>query len=464
MIKNFRVYYLVLAVIQFGTSPALAKNLYQDEKTDRPNIILILADDLGYADLSVYGGKVHTPNIDKLAQEGIRFTDFHSNGANCSPTRAALITGRYQQRTGIVGALGENSLGLGAPEAKNEMTIPHYLQQAGYRSAIIGKWHLGYNKEQSPLQFGFDEFKGMLHGAVDYHSHVNTYGRLDWWHNDQLVREEGYVTHLVTNHALDFINTNKNRPFFLFVSHLAIHFPWQTPEDDPHREEGKSYRGVSGPLNRLGAHSPEKTGKVVERMIEELDLSVGAIMEKLVELNLDERTLVLFVSDNGGITDYRGGYTEISSNQPFRGAKHSVYEGGHRVPAIARWPGRIQSGKVSHETAMTMDILPTFLALLQLDVPDNNGPNSLDGTNLLPHLLGGKRLISRDLFWQAGGSSAVRSGNWKLVVMDSGKSLELYNLSKDLGERKNLANVQPKTVKNLSNLLRDWEREVMQKY
>ncbi|WP_375586281.1 sulfatase-like hydrolase/transferase [Cyclobacterium xiamenense] len=462
MLSNFKYFILIAGCWLQLPSWSMVNAL--GAKTQSPNIILILADDLGYADLSAYGGKVNTPNIDQLAKEGIRFTDFHSNGANCSPTRASLLTGRYQQRIGIVGALGENSLGLGAPEAKNEITIAHYLNQKGYKSGFIGKWHLGYNKEQSPLNFGFDEFRGMLHGAVDYHSHVNTFGRLDWWHNDKLVREEGYVTHLVTNHAMEFIEANKNGPFFLLLSHLAIHFPWQSPEDEPHRVLGKRYREVSGPLNRLGAHSPEKVGKVVERMLEELDKSVGAIMEKLLEMNLDENTLVLFISDNGGITEYNGGYTEISSNHPLRGAKHTVYEGGHRVPAIAHWQGRIESGTVSHETVMTMDILPTLLKLVQIDAPDKNGRNSLDGINLLPLLLNGKRLDSRHLFWQVGGSSAVRSGNWKLVVMDPGKSMELYNLHEDIGEDKNLAIKHPTIVKDLFNQLQDWEKEVNQKY
>ncbi len=252
---------------QFQNSPS-----YRSEK---PNIIIILADDLGYGDLSCYGSsKVKTPHIDKLANEGLRFTDFHSNGAVCSPTRAALLTGRYQQRMGITGALGEGEKGLGGPEAKSEITIAQYLKKAGYHTGMIGKWHLGYNEEQNPIHFGFDEFRGMLHGAVDYHSHINTFGRFDWWQNEKTIKENGYITHLVTDHTEKLIEKWKDEPFFLFVSHLAIHFPWQTPDDEAHREEGKKYRDVSGPLNRLGPHPPEKSGNVVRIMIEELDKSV----------------------------------------------------------------------------------------------------------------------------------------------------------------------------------------------
>lgn len=436
--------------------------------SERPNIVLILADDLGYGDLALYngrnsvdGGKAETPHLDRLAQEGITFTDFHSNGANCSPTRAALITGRYQQRMGVEAALGENALGLGSPEARQEITVAQYLQEAGYVTGKIGKWHLGYNLEQSPIHFGFDEFRGMLHGAVDYHSHVNTFGRFDWWHNDTLVKEEGYVTDLITEHSLDFIEKHQDAPFFLYVSHLAIHFPWQTPEDKPHREEGKQYRDVSGPLNRLGQHPPERTGEVVRVMIEELDRSVGRIVAKLQELGLDRQTLVFFASDNGGITEYSGGYTDISSNAPLRGAKHQLYEGGHRVPAIAWWPESIEPGIVTAETAMTMDLLPTALQLAGVTMPDADGPNALDGVSLLPALLASEPLPERTLFWQTDASAAVRAENWKLLVSrEDQSSPELYNLEEDIGELRDLYGQHPEKAAQLRSALIAWQDEV----
>lgn len=456
----------ITAFLAIGTINVNNSDQYPAYETNakgiQPNIVLILADDLGYGDLSVYGGEAKTPHLDWLAQEGLRFTDFHSNGVVCSPTRAALLTGRYQQRMGIEGALGEGAEGLGSPQARNEITIADYLREVGYSTGIIGKWHLGYDLEQSPIHFGFDEFRGMLHGAVDYISHVNTYGRFDWWHNENLVKEEGYVTDLITNHAEQFIESCQSEPFFLFVSHLAIHFPWQTPDDEPHREEGKRYLEVSGPLNRLGPHPPEKTREVVRIMIEELDKSVGRIISKLHDLDLDKRTLVFFISDNGGITQYRGGYTEISSNDPLRGAKGQVYEGGHRVPTIAWWPEMIEGGRVTDETAMTIDVLPTILELAGVEVPEEDGPNTLDGVSLLPLLFLGEALSPRILFWQTGRASAVRSGDWKFVVSRSNNLPEFYNLSKDIGETNDRAEEYPELVEEFKVELHAWERDVMQ--
>ena len=432
----------------------------QETPRRKPNIVIILADDLGYGDVGCYGNPVNkTPHIDALAAEGLRFTDFHANGAVCSPTRAALLTGRYQQRMGIEGTLGEGDMGLGGPQARNEITMSMYFREMGYRTGIMGKWHLGYGLKQSPIHFGFDEFRGMLHGAVDYHSHVNTFGRFDWWHNEKLSKERGYVTDLITDHSLRFIEAHRDKPFFLFVSHGAIHFPWQTPRDKAHREEGKRYRDVSGPLNRLGPHPPEKTGDVVRVMIEEVDKSVGRITAKLRELELDKQTLVFFASDNGGILDYRGGYTEISSNGPLRGAKGSVYEGGHRVPAIAWWPGKIKPGLTTHETAMTMDLMPTFFELANLALPAASGPNALDGISLKSLLFVGEPLCQRTLFWKVGNSRAIRRGSWKLVKRGDGSS-ELYDLETDVGERRNLAGSNPALVRELLTALSEWEIDI----
>lgn len=450
---------LIPLIIPFGGNCQMRS--VQSAIPEKPNFIIILADDLGYGDLGCYGSiKVKTPHIDILAKEGLRFTDFHSNGAVCSPTRAALLTGRYQQRMGITSALGEGEKGLGGPEAKNEITIAQYLKEAGYHTGIIGKWHLGYNKEQNPIHFGFDEFRGMLHGAVDYHSHINTFGRFDWWNNEKLVNEEGYITHLVTDHTIDLIEKWKDGPFFLYVSHLAIHFPWQTPDDEAHREEGKKYRDVSGSLNRLGPHPPEKSGEVVRIMIEELDKSVGKIMAKLKQLNIDKQTLVFFMSDNGGIITYSGGYTEISSNGQLRGAKSQIYEGGHRVPAIVRWPEKIETG-VTSQVVMSMDITPTIMTISGIEFPKNYSKNKLDGVDLSPLLFKHNNLPQRSLFWKHGNSLAVRSGDWKLIVFDQNKFPELYDLNSDLGEKNNAAYENSMILDSLYKKLIKWNEEMI---
>jgi len=434
---------------------AWSNTFAQSGNTNLPNIILIVADDLGYGDVSAYGGSVDTPNIDRLIHEGLKFNDFHTNGANCSPTRAALITGRYQQRVGIEGALGEGALGLGAPEAEGVITMADYLRRAGYKTGKVGKWHLGYNLAQSPIHFGFDRFIGMLHGATDYHSHVNTFGRFDWWHNDNIVKEEGYITDLITEHSIRLLEEWRDETFFLFVSHLAIHFPWQTPEDEPHRIEGKQYRGYGDePLSRYGQHHPSKYQEVAAVMIEELDKSVGKILDQVYELGIENETIILFTSDNGGIIEASG--YPVSSNGNLRGAKHSLYEGGHRVPAVAWWPGFIPAAVESDETIMTMDLLPTFMELANIKIPESNSTNALDGISIVPHLIDRVSLPSRVLYWKLGNNSkAVRSGDWKLIVNTDGTT-ELYYLANDIGEENDLSETYTEITRILSEKINFW--------
>jgi len=443
--------------MQVGCSFLLLLGLTGAADAARPNFVLILADDLGYGDLGCYGNTVNrTPHLDRLAREGMRFVDFHANGANCSPTRAALLTGRYQQRTGIEGALGEGAPGL----AKSEVTIADRLRQAGYATALIGKWHLGYFPNNGPVHHGFDQFAGHLHGATDYISHVDRYGRMDWWHNDRPVGEEGYNTTLITDHAIRFIRGHRRQPLFLMVSHSAIHFPWMTPDDKAHRVAGTRHDDVVG---KLGPHVGGPVQPVVQRMIEELDGSVGRIMGALKELELDSRTLVFFTSDNGGILRQAGVAitpgNRISSNAPLRGQKHGLYEGGHRVPAIAWWPGRVPRGVQSAATAMTMDLHPTWLDLAGLDLPAAGGPHALDGISLRSELLGRGATAERILFWRQGDSTAVRWRTWKLVSIH-GRPFELYDLNKDLGERHDLARQHPEIVQKLSAALDDWQRTI----
>jgi len=245
----------------------------------KPNIVLIMADDLGHNDLGCYGNTINrTPHIDTLAAEGLRFTDFHANGPVCSPTRAALLTGRYQQRMGIETALGE---GHQVPWPDNVLTIADYLKQAGYTTGAFGKWHLGM--EEHPLDHGFDRYTGNMHGGVDYFSHVDRYGNIDWWQDKKIKNEKGFNTTLVTDCSVRFIKKHKAKPFFLYVPYSAIHFPWMTPEDKAYRQEGGRYTDLS----KLGPHRDENLTSVVQRMIEELDKGVGRIMTALKENDLE---------------------------------------------------------------------------------------------------------------------------------------------------------------------------------
>ncbi len=422
--------------------------------SERPNIVLILADDLGYGDLGVYGHKINrTPNLDRLALEGVRFTDFHSNGPMCTPTRAAIMTGRYQNRLGreFENALsGETGRDHGLPLGTR--TLASAMKQAGYSTAMYGKWHLGYHPPFLPPSFGFDDFRGSSSGDGDHHSHIDREGNRDWWHNNQIEMEKGYSADLVTDHSVAFIERNKRRPFFLYMPHQVIHFPWQGPDDEGYRVEGKSYHDLS----KLGRLKGADVGIQVRKMVEAVDRSVGRIVAALERNGLAKNTLVFFTSDNGGYLSYQGGYHNISSNGPLRGQKGDVFEGGHRVPAIARWPGRIKPG-VCDATAMSFDLFPTFTELAGAAAPAS-APKP-DGASLRHVLLDRSELAPRAVFWRMGEKRAVRQGEWKLVAMGR-TPVQLYNLKDDIGESRDLASTQPELTAKLVGDLKRWEADV----
>ncbi len=411
------------------------------------NFVIIVADDLGYGDLSCYGGKIPTPNIDALAAGGVRFTDFHGNGAMCSPTRAALITGKYPNRSGIEMALPiDPNAGLRA-----QPTLPGRLKELGYITGVFGKWHLGDESRFSPNRHGFDEFKGLLTGDGDYHSRIDRIGRPDWWKNDQALADAGYSTDLITRYSLSFIREHQNRPFFLYVPHLAPHFPWQGPDDPADRVVGIDYR-----KGNLKFGSRENKREAYVEMVKALDKSVGRLVDGLRAAGLEKNTLVIFFSDNGGYTVDRGGYVGVSSNAPLRGQKSDMYEGGHRVPALAYWPGRIKAGSVCQEVVMTMDLLPTLLELAGVNVSADQG--ATDGVSLVDLLLNGDPLRPRLLFWRQNRDKAVRDGKWKLVLNPQGK--ELYDLSTDVSEQRNVASRYPERVSAMASALGIWEADV----
>jgi arylsulfatase A len=417
-----------------------------------PNIVLIVADDLGYGDLGCYGSKFNqTPNIDRLAATGLRFTDFHSNGPMCTPTRAAMLTGQYQQRFGrnFDGALsGKSDRNRGLP--LEAVTVAEVLKGQDYATACFGKWHLGYVPPWLPTSQGFDEFRGLGSGDGDHHTHVDRSGREDWWHNNRLDMEEGYTAELLTKYSVDFIERHQNGPFFLYVPHLAIHFPWQGPADPPHRKVGTDYWNDKwGVIPEPGNVRPH-----IRAMVQSIDQSVGLIVATLKRLELDRRTLVVFTSDNGGYLTYAPNFREISSNGPWRAQKGSIYEGGHRVPAIFHWPGRI-AADVTDQTAISIDMLPTIAAITKADT----GGLALDGVDLGPLLFRGEPLPRRTLFWRKGTQKAVRRGPWKLAVEQRNR-VELYNLHHDMGERNDVADDKPELVKELGLAWDAWEADV----
>jgi arylsulfatase A len=422
----------------------------------RPNFIIILADDMGYGDLSCYGNESYrTPHLDALAQGGLRFTDFHSNAPVCSPTRAALLTGRYQQRAGIDEVvLADPKFGMRDDHGLNpsEVTFARLLKDAGYRTALMGKWHLGYARKFNPIHHGFDEFRGFVSGNVDFHSHLDGMGVADWWQGLELRDEPGYTTHLITRHAVRFIEENKAAPFCLYVAHEAPHAPYQGPNDPP----------VRGPNAREPLQGAE-IQRAYREMVQEMDRGVGEIVSTLRRLGLEENTLVFFFSDNGA--------TREGNNGELRGLKGSLWEAGHRVPAIAAWPGRIRPGSVTHETAMSMDLLPTMLELSGTPAPAGH---RFDGTSLASLLLRGEKLEERTLFWGYTGRFAVRRGPWKLIAnppLPPGANVRkkkapddpavgLFHLGDDPTERNNLAARHPDRVRELQAALDGWRRDV----
>lgn len=403
-----------------------------------PNLILIMADDLGYEGIGCFGNEViKTPHLDQLAKEGLLFTDFHANGAVCTPTRAALLTGRYQQRAGLEGVIYARGATRETGLSTTEYTLADALKSAGYATAITGKWHLGYRKEFNPTHYGFDEFHGYVSGNVDFHTHFDNSGVYDWWHNLDTIQEEGYATDLITEHAVDFIEKNKNQPFFLYVPHQAPHVPFQGRNDPGYRYADNEFT-YYGPV--------EDTNRAYIEMVEVMDEGIGKIWQTLKNLQLEENTLIVFISDNGGET--------FGHNGSLKGAKGSLWEGGQRVPAIAHWKGKIKPG-VSQETVMSFDWMPTFLALAKVNPVDNL---LFDGLDLSDHLFQQKGLPQRNLFWKYRKEKAIRQNQYKLLVNE--KETLLYDLENDIKEAQNLYKEQPELVKELENLLQEWELDM----
>jgi arylsulfatase A-like enzyme len=418
----------------------------------RPNIVMIVADDLGYADIGVHGSKdIPTPNIDALAKVGIRFTDAYVTGPHCSPTRAGLLTGRYQQRFGH-----EVNMGAGAgPDAGlslGETTMADRLKAAGYRTALFGKWHLGSAERLHPLARGFDEFYGFTGGDHSYfEAGPNATNLL--LEGRRPVEATGYLTDVLTDRAVDFIKREKLRPFFLYLAYNAVHTPMDAPDKYLSR-----VKGIADQQRRTYA-----------AMVSALDDGVGRTLDALRAEGLEENTLVFFFSDNGGPT-MQGTTINGSNNAPLRGSKRQTWEGGIRVPFIMRWKGRLAEGKIDSRPIIQLDILPTALAAAGVATKSEW---KLDGVNLLPYLTGkDQRPPHEALYWRLFAHMAIRKGPWKLVKTMEGPLLfsdttqpdlsgaQLFNLADDIGEQKDLAAARPDKVKELTDDWLRWNKEM----
>ena len=449
------------AALALGHWPSEARS-----QRRKPNIVLILIDDLGWRDVGFMGSKYYeTPNIDRLAGQGIVFTSAYANAPNCAPTRACILSGQYTPRHGVY-TVGTSERGPARLRklipiantttlASEIVTIAEALKSAGYVCASMGKWHLGNDPELGPLGQGFDlNIAGNIAGSPS--SYFSPY------RNKNLTDgpKGEYLTDRLTDEALKFIEANRERPFFLYLPHYAVHTPLQAKK--ALIEKYRKKKGVNGQSNPTYA-----------AMIESTDQGVGRVMDKLDALNLADDTVVIFFSDNGGVGGYRplgiqGG--EITSNAPLRGGKGMLYEGGIRVPMIVRWPRMVRPDSVCDVPVVGVDFYPTFLEMVGIE---NKPGQILDGENLMP-LLKQTGTLKRDaIFWHlpaylqgSGGTwrtvpaGAIRQGDFKLIEFFEDKRLELYNLKDDIGEKHNLAEAMPRRVRELHQRLVQWRRTV----
>jgi arylsulfatase A-like enzyme len=431
----------------------------------KPNFIFFLADDLGYGDLGCYGAPdIKSPYLDQMANEGALFTNAYAAAPVCSPTRVAFVTGRYQQRIGqfaeeymkeTVGTV-EGSPGL---EPDKHPTVGMYLKEAGYNTAIIGKWNVGGGKDIPPTVHGFDYWLGYHHN-MNYFTHSQTWykkgvfqeGPPMLYENGHLVQMEGYLDDIVTDKTIRFIeeNAGQEKPFFLYIPWQIPHDPLQSPFGDPKV------------LPNYGDRSDYKKARSTYiEMVQRMDDNTGLIMDVLKKLGIDEETVVFFASDNGG--------HPISRNLPLKGYKQDLDEGGIRVPFIIRWPGVVPPGQISSQLSITMDITATIAALAEAKVPEEH---RMDGINLIPYLTGQKQVDeNRTLYWRRRTinyetkvnkvrAKAIREGNWKYIRDYARKFEALYNLEEDLAETNNAIQDQPDIAMKLKEKLEAWEEEV----
>ena len=410
-----------------------------------PNIVFILADDMGYADLSCYGRRDYsTPNIDSIATRGMKFTQAYANSAVCTATRTALITGRYQYRVavGLEEPLGGGPRNIGL--SRYHPTLPSLLKKAGYGTTLLGKWHLGQLPDYGPLQSGYDHFWGFRGGALDYYTHKSGAANTntgDLWDDDAKIEQTGYLTDLLGDRAVKVVTdyAKQKRPFLLSLHFNAPHWPWEAPGDEAESQRIRAlFDNDGGSL------------KTYAGMVTRLDLQVGRVLEAVNSAGIASNTIVIFTSDNGG--------ERFSDTWPFTGKKTELLEGGLRIPALARWLGHIKAGSTTSQVAISMDWMPTLLALAGAQ-PDPNYP--LDGMSLVPTLTQNAAPVSRKLFWRykANAQRAVRDGDMKWLKI--GENTFLFNVVADPLERANLKDREPEVYRRLVSDYENWNATML---
>ncbi len=437
--------YLLVAAVVFSTG-IKAGNAKNPQAKDKPNIIIIIPDDLGWADVGYHGSFIKTPNIDKLAETGIRLTH-HYAMPTCTPTRVSLMTGLYPSRYGVLAPAYGEVIDLGDP------TIASILAGNGYFTAIDGKWHMG-SPPYTPLKYGFQSSYGYFDGQIDPYTHEYKTGRNSWHRNDSLLHEEGHATDLITKEALRIINQKHDKPFFLYVTYSVPHYPLDEPQ-----EWTSVYDGLSiFPSRKWFAAS-----------VTHMDAGIGEIMDALDKSGLRNNTMVLFTSDNGGQhswhsdTEYHGRYANkphdvLGNNYPLFGWKGDVYEGGTRIPAIVNWPGHLKPGVVDVPIHVS-DWLPTLCNLTGSE-KSLQSVKKRDGRNVWPYLTGEKSADEkRTMYWKTPQGFAAREGNWKLVVNAKTNAVELYNLQDDFRETKDLSEANPEMKTHMLEILEGFKKD-----
>lgn len=432
MVRKDFPYLTVAILVLLGISSCKPKLNVAASKV-KPNIIVILIDDAGYADFGFMGSKdLQTPEIDKLANSGVVFTDAHTSSTVCSPSRAGLITGRYQQRFGFECNGTGDSLGLDV----TEITMAAALKNKGYKTVGIGKWHLGDKEQYLPNNRGFDEFYGFLSGARNYFPNPQNDkpGNLSaLMHNQKQINFEGYLTDVLGDAAVNYIDQYKKEPFFMYLSFNAVHTPLQAKKED---------------LDKFKGHPRQ----MLAAMTWSLDENVGKVMKKLEAENLLENTIVFFLSDNGGANNNQ------STVFPLKGWKGNEFEGGHRVPFAVSWKGHLQAGVKSNKLVSSLDIYATALAVADTKNP-NNKP--IDGKSLVPfNAIDKLANTHKTLFWRKDEAAATRIGDYKLIRLKNEQSV-LYNLKSDIGEKTDLSKAEPEKFQEMEKALSNWENKMV---